>query len=540
VTTVAALPAPPADAPPYDRGHGVACAVASVVVGLTQSLTVWGINNNLPAVQGALGATAVEASWLNTAYFATALSAVVPLTKLRLQFGLDRFATWSIVAFAVVCAAYLLAPSLGTAIAARAALGFAATPLNTLAVLYMIEAMPPALIPVGAVLGFGTVQLGSPLARVIGQPLFDATPGVGLALFDLALAFVALATIHVVRLRPPPLRQIFNAGDMPAFALYAAGLACLCIFVTQGRARWWTDTPWLGWWLCAGIACLGAYVIVDLLRQQPLVDLRWLANPAMRWFIPGVVLFRIALSEQPSGALALMNILGFTNEQMEVLFAWVTFGIATGFVLVVVALMARSLRAALLASLVLIVVASLMDADSSSLTHPHNIVLSQTLIGMATAMFLGSTFVLGIVPVVLDGQRNIVSFLGMFVGAQYMGSLLGSALLGTYVYEQQQLHVGRLVQSISFADPQAVLRAAQGAAAQAGVVADPLLRGALGVASLAQRVAREAWVLAYGDLFRWIAVAAAVACAVLAAYWATQWWIQRANATAATPSGALP
>jgi len=251
------------------------------------------------------------------------------------------------------------------------------------------------------------------------------------------------------------------------------------------------------------------------------------------------VLFRIGLSEQPGGALAFMNVLGFTNEQMEVLFAWVTFGIAAGFVLVVVAVALQSMRAALLASLVLIVVASLMDADSSSLTHPHNIVLSQTLIGIATAMFLGSTFVLGILPVVLDGQRNIVSFLGMFVGAQYMGSLLGSAVVGTYVYEQQQLHVARLVQSITFADPQAVVRAAQAAAAQAGVIADPLLRGALGRSSLAQRVAREAWVLAYGDLFRWIAVAAGLAFVVLAAYWSVEWWFRRGT-PATVPSGAQP
>src|SRR5262249_17834735 len=97
----------PAPVPPaYDRAHGLACAVTPLAVGLPQGLTVWGINNNLPALQGELGATALEASWLNTAYFATALSAVVPLTKLRLQGGLDKFATWSIVAFVVVTAAY--------------------------------------------------------------------------------------------------------------------------------------------------------------------------------------------------------------------------------------------------------------------------------------------------------------------------------------------------------------------------------------------------------------------------------------------------
>ncbi|MBV9889481.1 MAG: hypothetical protein JO090_01165 [Rhizobacter sp.] len=534
------LPLPNAAAPAYDRTHGVACAIASVVLGLTQSITVWGINNNLPALQGSLGATAVESSWLSTAYFATALSAVVPLTKLRLQFGLDRFATWGVALFTVASVGYLLAPSLAMAIAARAAMGLAATPLNTLAVLYMLEAFPAALAPVGALLGFGTLQLGSPLTRVLAQPLFDALPGTGLPMFDVSLALVAVATIHLVRLRPPPHQEVLNAGDLPAFALYASGLAFLCLFITQGRARWWTDTPWLGNWLCAGLACLGAYVVFDLWRERPLIDLRWLAGPTMRWFIPGVVLFRVGLSEQPSGTVALMNLLGYTNDEMRGLFAWVTLAIAVGFILVVVAVAMRSLRLTLLASLLLIVAGSHLDAGASSVVDPDDVLVSQVLIGLATAMFLGSSFVLGLLPVVLDGQRRIVSFLAVFVGAQYMGSLIGAAWLGTYEYQQQQLHLVRLVQSITSADPQVVLRAAQGAAAQAGVIVDPLLRNALGVSALSQRVAREAWVLAYGDAFRWIAYVAGAMFIVLGAYWSTQWWLQRARAAADVPSGAQP
>jgi hypothetical protein len=50
----------PAATAPYDAAHGAACALVSIVLGLTQSLTVFGINNNLPALQGALGATAAR------------------------------------------------------------------------------------------------------------------------------------------------------------------------------------------------------------------------------------------------------------------------------------------------------------------------------------------------------------------------------------------------------------------------------------------------------------------------------------------------
>jgi MFS family permease len=536
IDSTSAAPATPA----YDRAHGIGCAVVSVVLGLTQSLTVWGINNNLPAVQGALGATALEASWLSTAYFATALSAIVPLTKVRLQFGLVRFATWGLAVFVAVALWYLLSPSLATAIAARAALGFAATPLTALAILYMIEAVPPALAPVGAVLGFGTFQLGSPLARIIAQPLFDATPGTGVPMFHLALALVALAAIHAVPQRPVPLQKVFTKGDLPAFVLYAIGLACLCVFVTQGRPRWWTDTPWLGPCLCAGIVSFGAYLVLDLWCDQPMIDWRWVASRTMRWFLPSVIAFRIALSEQPAGAIGLMTVLGVTNDQMHTLFAWVTVATIAGFAIVVVGIALRSLHPVLLAALALIVIASLMDADATSLTRPQDILASQILIGVATAMFLGASFVLGLLPVVLDGQRNIVSFVALLVGGQYMGSLIGAAWLGTYVNEQQQVHVARLVQTVTLTDPQVAIRAAQGAAAQAGVIVDPTVRRALGTATLSQQVAREAWVLAYEDLFRRVAAVAALTFVCLATYWSAQWWRDRTTPSAAVASGVPP
>jgi hypothetical protein len=162
-------------------------------------------------------------------------------------------------------------------------------------------------------------------------------------------------------------------------------------------------------------------VVLDLWRDRPLINLRWLASRTMRWFLPSVLAFRIVLSEQPTGAIGMMAVLGVTNEQMHALFGWVTFGIVAGFAIVIVGLALRSLRPVLLASLALVVVASLMDAGSTSLTRPHDIAVSQTLIAVATAMFLGASFVLGLLPVVQDGQRNIVSFLALLIGAQIHG-----------------------------------------------------------------------------------------------------------------------
>ena len=113
------------DAPPsgVTWRRGAACALTSVLVGLSQGLGLQLVTANLAGIQGSLGATPTEASWLTTAYFATALSAPVLLTKFRLQYGLRLFASIGIVAFVVIAALHLVTNSLTSAILVRAALG---------------------------------------------------------------------------------------------------------------------------------------------------------------------------------------------------------------------------------------------------------------------------------------------------------------------------------------------------------------------------------------------------------------------------------
>jgi hypothetical protein len=520
-------PQPVAVADDYDWRRGARYAAVSVLIGFAQGFTVYGVNNNLGALQGALGATAAEASWLSTAYFATAVSAVTLLTKMRLQYGLVRFANWSLAVFVLVGLLYLAAPNLGSAIAVRAAVGFAAAPLIALANLYMVQAMPARLAPAGLIIGFATLQFGSPLARIVAEPLFDLFPGHGLPLWDLALALATFAGINAVPLRPPPPQQVFHAGDGPAFMLYATGLALLCIVVGQGRTRWWTDTAWIGWCLVAGIACLAVFALVELRREHPLVDLRWIAGTPMWRFALGVLLFRIVLSEQPVGAVSFLNIFGLNNDQMHGLFGWVVAGTALGFAISVAAWALRSLRLSLLAALVLVFVAALIDARSTSLTRVPQLIVTQTLIAIATAMFLAASLVLGLLPILQSGGKNVVSFLAMFSGAQNMGSLLGSAWLGTFVDERQKLYLSHLAGTLTLTDPPTAARVAQGAAAYAGTIGDTMERGALGVTALAGSAAREAWVLAYDDLFLRIALIAAITFVGLAVCWTIRWWCER-------------
>lgn len=511
-------------------------AAVGVLLGLTQGFGLYLVSNNLGAIQGSLGATAAEASWLTTAYFATALWATLLITKMRLHVGLRAFTAASLWLFMGVCALHQLADNLSSAVAVRAALGLTAAPLSTLAVFYMMEALPQKLAPLALLAGFACLQLPGPLSRVLAPELLDAGRWHGLFSLDVALALLSLAAIHLVPLKPQPRRPAFDRGDLLAFPLYALGLALLCVAVSQGRLAWWTDAPWLGRCMAGAIACLALYALADLNRASPLLDLRWLARPYMLRFVLGVLLFRIVLSEQTVGVVGLMSVLGQSNEQMRLLFALVSAGLVAGFAVAPAIAVRRGAPLLSVLAAALVVLAAWMDSHASALSRPEQFYLSQSLLAVALGLFFSASLLLGFGPVMEEGGQHLVSFVAAFSAAQLLGSLLGSAWASTWVAQRQSWHFDALARQMAIGDPQVAQRVAQLGDWAARAMGDPAGRAQQGMVLLHQQITRESFVLAYNDFFLHTAALAAglsVWLAVLA------WRGRRRRAAATTAAAAI-
>lgn len=533
---VQAAVAPPP--PPYVLRDGLAMAAVAILLGITQGLGINLVNSNLTGVQGALGATATEASWLTTAYFATNISASVLLTKVRYQYGLRWFADIVIGMYLLLAVAHLFTQHLGSAVVVRAALGLAAAPISSLTVLYMIQAFPPAKIFTGVVLGFAALQIGAPLSRVISEDLLQIGQWQGLNMLDAALAVLCMAAINVVRLRPMPTQQMFARGDGIVFALYASALALICVVLTQGRLHWWSDTPWLGVCLAAGLLLFGLYVAAELQREKPLLDLRWLMSPFMLRFMGAVLLFRIVLSEQTVGAVGLMNTLGFTNDQMHLLFLCVTLGTIAGFMAALIALPSQKFGVLGDIALVLIIVSALMDGDATVLTRPHDLYVSQTLLAAASAMFLASALLQGFSNVIAGGMKNFITFIAAFGGGQALAGLIGQAWLSTLLVDRQRLHYSQLVEHIQLSDPQVAQRLAQLGGAYASSINDPAARATQGLTLLSQQVTQQSYVMAYNDLFHTVALVSTLGFFVFAGVKTHRWHRSRRSTPDDTPASA--
>lgn len=526
----------------------LAFAVVGVIVALTGGLGNALVVANLQYLQGALGATQAEIAWLPAAYVMTNVSMNLLLVKFRQQFGLRAFTEVFLVLYALVTFAHLFVNDIESAIAVRAAHGMVGAALSSLGLYYMIQAFPQKWRMKALVLGLGTAQLATPLARLVSEDLLQIAEWRGLYLFELGMCLLALGCVLILKLPPGDRFKAFEKLDFLTFALLASGFAALCAALSLGRIEWWLEEPWIGLALVFSIVTILAGLCIEHNRTRPLLITRWLGSGRMIRFALGVLLTRIVLSEQATGAVGFLQGLNQGTQQLHTLYFFMLLGSVAGLAVSALTINPQHLFKPLIISLALMAAGSIMDSFSTSITRGPQMYFSQFLLAFGGTFFLGPTLVLGMSGVI-SNPRNMVSFSVMFGICQNVGSLIGSALLGTFQVWREKFHSAHIVEHVTLLDPQVQSRLQSSAASYAQAIADPSARTNQGIRALATAATREANTLAYNDVFMLIAL-----IAILTAVWitsrATWLWITTEPvapftpttpaATSVQPSGAQP
>lgn len=511
-----------------------AFAIVGVIVALTGGLGNALVVANLQYLQGSLGATQAEIAWLPAAYVMTNVSMNLLLVKFRQQFGLRAFTEVFLVLYAVVTFAHLFVNDIGSAIAVRAAHGMVGAALSSLGLYYMIQAFPQKWRMKALVLGLGTAQLATPLARLVSEDLLQIAEWRGLYLFELGMCLLSLGCVLILKLPPGDRFKAFEKLDFLTFALLASGFAALCAALSLGRIEWWLEEPWIGMALASSIVLILAGLCIEHNRVRPLLITRWLGSGRMIRFAFGVLLTRIVLSEQSTGAVGFLQGLNQGTEQLHTLYLFMLLGSVAGLVISALTINPQHLFKPLIISLALMAIGSSMDSFSTSLTRGPQMYFSQFLLAFGGTFFLGPTLVLGISGVI-SNPRNMVSFSVMFGITQNVGSLIGSALLGTFQVWREKFHSAHIVEHVTLIDAQVQSRLQSSSGAYISAITDPAARTNLGIRSLATAATREANTLAYNDVFMLIAV-----IAVLTMIWitsrATWLWITTEPVAPFTPA----
>lgn len=494
--------------PWHPPGRRVAYAVVAILVLMSGSLGNAIVLANLSTLQGSLGLYQAEIQWLPTVYVMTNVSANLVLIKFRQQYGIRLFTQIFLILFVLVTAAHLLTHNFATAVAVRAISGIAAAACSTVGFLYMVQVPTPPHRLKGIVFAITLPQTAIPLARIFPSEAFEPDRWQTMYLFELGLALACLAAVRLLALPPVQRIKTFERMDFVTFPFFAGGMALLVAVLGMGRTLWWFEAPWIAPALIGAAILLPIAFFIEHNRRNPLLNTRWLASGDILRFALVSVLVRVALSEQSLGASGLLTVVGMGPEQIRTLYLVILLGTVAGAVVSAWTIEPTFLGRPILIALALIAVGAFLDSDSTNLTRPHDMYLSQALLGFATALFIGPAMMVGLTRALAKGPTHFVSFFALFSITQSVGSLFGSAMLGTFQVIRERTHSADIAANLVAADPQIVQRLQQNASAYGRVLVDPALRQAEGAAILAQQASREANILAYNDVFLLIAAIA--------------------------------
>ncbi|WP_409451105.1 MFS transporter [Erwinia sp.] len=493
------LPGSPST-PLHPTPKRIAFGLIGLLISVTGALSNALVTANLSNLQGVFGAYSNEIAWLPAVYVMGNISINLLLVKFRQQYGLRAFTEAFLVLYALVSFFHLLVNDLSSAIIVRAAHGMVGAALSSLGIYYQVQAWPAKHRLKAMAIGLGASQLAIPLARLFSSELLQLEQWRGLYLFELGLAMICLGAVLILKLPPGDRMKVFEKKDFLTFMLMAPGMALFCAVLSLGRIEWWTSTPWLGICLALGLVLVIAAVVLEHNRSNPLINTRWLRTGAIFRLGIVMVMLRVTLAEQNTGAIGYLQQVGLLNDQMQGLALAILLGVIAGIATSALTINVKHLSWPIVVSLLLIMVASLMDAHSSPLTRGNNMYFSQFLLGFSSTFFIAPALLLNIGSVVTQ-PKNLVSLVVLFGMCQNLGGLIGSALLGTFQIWREKYHSSLLGDQLSLLDPNVTERLSQYSGLFNSLIGDPTQLSAQGIAQLQSVATLQANVLAYNDTY---------------------------------------
>jgi len=255
----------------------VLIVAAVMAAALMQTLDSTITNVALPTIQGNLGASQDEGTWIVTAYTIAAI-VVIPLTPwLQNRFGRKNYFVASITGFtlaSIVCGA---SDNLTLLIAARVVQGAFGGGLLATGQSILRDTFPPEQLGVSQ----GIFALGAIMGPALGPPLGGILVD-NLSwnwVFDINVAPGLFAAIVLsLMLRDPDVARRAPI-DVVGLLLLAAGLGSMQYVLTEGERHYWFADTSIVLMTALMVVSLGAFVYWELFgTRNPVVDLRVLRN----------------------------------------------------------------------------------------------------------------------------------------------------------------------------------------------------------------------------------------------------------------------
>ncbi|RDE06166.1 MDR family MFS transporter [Sphingomonas aracearum] len=469
-------------------------AVAAGTLGaFMATLDISIVNSALPTIQGEIGASGTEGTWIATAYLVSEI-VIIPMSAwFQRVLGLRTFlliAAALFILFSMLCG---FSTNLGMMVAGRVGQGFTGGAMIPTAQVIIAQRLPRSQQPIGISAFGATAILGPVLGPLIGGWLTENISWHYAFFLNLPICMVLITLLLVGLPHEKSRLDLFGEADWKGVAGLALGLGGLTVFLEDGQREQWFDSSLIRTMFVVMLVGFGLLFWGQATAKRPIIKLKLLldrqfGSVALMGVVLGVVLYGTSYAiPQFLASVADYNAL---QSGKVVLLS----GIPSLFMMVAVPLLLRTvgIRIAVATGLLIMGVAALMDANLTLDSAGGDFTASQLMrgIGQILAMLFLSQAVVRSVPAEDAGDAS-----GLFNAVRNLGGSF--ALAGISILQEQRVwfHSRRMEETLN-ANSVAVQDYVQGSAQQMGGTATALRL-------IGQQVQGQALVMTYNDIF-WI------------------------------------
>ncbi|GAA0765548.1 multidrug efflux MFS transporter [Ideonella azotifigens] len=456
-------------------------------------------NSALPQVQGAIGATGTEGTWISTGYLMAEI-VVIPLSAwLTRVFGLRNFLVGVALLFTLFSALCGFSTSLGMLIFARIGQGLTGGAMIPTAQTIVRTRLPRHQLPAGMTLFGLTVLLGPLLGPVIGGWLTENISWHWCFFINVPIC-VGLVGLLLWGL-PADRAQLreFLGADWLGIAGLALGLSTLTAVLEEGQRERWFESDLI---ILLSLASAIGMVMVALsqrLAARPILRLSLMRNKSYASVI--FIVFTVGAAFYGVSYLVpqfLAQISGYNAQQAGAVM--LLSGIPAILMMPMLPRLLGRMHYSVLviAGLLLIFGSCWLDSSLTARSAADDFTWSQLLRGLGQILAMMPLNQAAMASVAREESGDAA---GLYNMARNLGGSVGLALIGTFIDRRDAFHVDVINSSVSANAEITQSRMAASAAGHLAQVGDFAHAQLQALAELAGQIRLEALVMTYSETF---------------------------------------
>jgi len=485
----------------YERGSRRAwIAVFGGLIGAFMAILDIQITNaSMKEIQGSLGATLEEGSWIATAYLVAEMIAIPLSGWLSQGLSVRRYLLWTTSAFIFASLLCSISWNLESMIAFRAMQGFFGGALIPLAFRLILEFLPDNKRAVGMALFGITATFAPSIGPTLGGWLTEQFSWHYLFYINVPPGLIVMAMLAYGLEKKGVIWEKLKNVDLSGIITMAIGMGCLEVVLEEGNRKDWFGSELIQYLSIIAVINIALFIYIQLKKSEPLVNLRLLgqrdfALSTLAYFLLGMALFG-AIYMIP---LYLSQIHDYSPLEIGEVIMWM--GFPQLLVLPLVPKLMERFDGRYLAAFGFLMF-SLSYYMNSHMTADY---AGDQMIASQIVRALGQPFILvpiGIIATMHIKPHENASASTVLNVMRNLGGAFGIALVSTLTDNLSREHLAHIKETLPAVSPIAndYLMQTTNIFTQAG--SDPVTASAQANALLGQTMTQQAYISAYNDVF---------------------------------------